>query len=194
MSDPLLDAYSWADTSRDPRLDALTITLIEPPGDDHLAALEPRAMLPGPLTIAEALDASLGIEDFAWGSVVVQTDLLGAWSVILEPNGWVTSFPEVLARLSKRGTVVSLFWNVNAVMSFGVARHGALERQFDPLLYDADETQLPEELDLPFGEPGRVRSASLAFLTRLTGVRVKPAWLLEPRRPTYVVPLPPAPG
>ena len=76
MSDPLLDAYSWADTSRDPRLDALTITLIEPPGDDHLAALEPRAMLPGPLTIAEALDASLGIEDFAWGSVVVQTDLL----------------------------------------------------------------------------------------------------------------------
>lgn len=189
MSDALLGGYAWADSSRDPRLEALTLTLLEPASASYLALLEPRVELPGPLTMAEALDASLGVDDFAWGSVLVQTDVLGTWSVILEPNGWITSLPEVLARLSARGQAVSVFWNVNAVMSFGVARHGAIERQFDPLLYDADEQRLPEELDLPFGEPGRVRAASLALLTRLTGVLVEPAWLMELRRPTFVVPL-----
>ena len=192
MIDELLAEYAWADTSREPSLEALSLTLVEPADDAHLDKLQPRTALPRPLTIAEALDASLDVDDFAWGSVVVQTDVLGGWSVLLEPNGWATSMSEMLARLSERGQAVNVFWNVNAVMSFGLARAGAIVRQFDPLLYDTDIEPLPEELDLPFGEPGRVRAASLALLTRLTGVRIDPAWLLEPRRPTFVVPLPPA--
>ena len=188
MSDALLGGYAWADSSRDPRLEALTLTLLEPASASYLALLEPRVELPGPLTMAEALDASLGVDDFAWGSVLVQTDVLGTWSVILEPNGWITSSRRSL-RDSRRGAGRQRVLNVNAVMSFGVARHGAIERQFDPLLYDADKQRLPEELDLPFGEPGRVRAASLALLTRPTGVLVEPAWLMELRRPTFFVPL-----
>ena len=56
--------------------------------------------LPRPLTIAEALDASQAVADFARGSVLVQTDTLGSWAVFLEPNGWATSIPDMLARLS----------------------------------------------------------------------------------------------
>jgi hypothetical protein len=121
--------------------------------------------------------------------VLVQTDTLEGWTVFLEPNGWATSDTEVLARLSKHGRAVNVFWNVNAVMSFAVAKAGVLVRQFDPLLYDIDGDQLPEEAVLPFGEPGQVRAASLALLNQLTGLRIEPAWILERRRPTYIVPL-----
>lgn len=189
MNDATLADYDWADSSRDPGLDALALTLIEPAGVAYLDMLKPRTELPRPLTVAEALEASLEVDDFAWGSVLAQTDGLGSCSVILEPNGWATSLPELLARLSARGQAVNVFWNVNAVMSFGLARNGAVVRQFDPLLYDDGGDPLPEELDLPFGEPGRVMAASLVLLTRLTGVRVERAWLLDRRRTTYVIPL-----
>ena len=188
MNEALLAGYDWADKRRDRSLDALTLTLLEPAGD-YLGMLEPRAELSRSLTVAEALDAIVEVDDFAWGSVLVQTDVLGKWSVILEPSGWITSLPEVLARLSSRAQAVSVFWNVNAVMSFGLARNGSVVRQFDPLLYDDGGERLSEELDLPFGQPGSVRAASLLLLTRLTGVRVEQAWLLGQRRPTFVVPV-----
>lgn len=190
----LLADYRWADTSRDPSLDALALTLIEPAGADHLAALEPRRQLPGHLTVAECLDAMLTLDDFAWGSVLAQTDQLGQWSVILEPCGWVASLPGVLARLAAGGRAMNVFWNVNAVMSFCLAAGGVVIREFDPLLYDEAAERLPEEIDLPFGQPGQVRAASLALLTRLSGERVDPAWLLGRARPTFVVPIPPDRG
>jgi hypothetical protein len=187
MSD--LDEYAWADSSRDPSLEALSLTVVEPADDGYLALLVPRERLPRDLTVAEALGASLSVDDFAWGSVLVQTDTLEGWTVFVEPNGWATSDTDVLARLSHDGRAVNVFWNVNAVMSFAVAKAGVLVRQFDPLLYDIDDDRLPEEAVLPFGEPGRVRAASLALLNQLTGLRIEPAWILERRRPTYIVPL-----
>jgi hypothetical protein len=184
-----LDDYTWADASRDPSLEALSLTVVEPADEGHLALLSPRERSPHDLTVSEALDATLAVEDFAWGSVLVQTDTLDGWTVFLEPNGWATSDADVLARLSAKGRAMNVFWNVNAVMSLGVASGGVLLRQFDPLLYDVDDDRLPEEDDLPFGEPGRVRAASLALLSQLTGLRIDPAWILERRRPTYIVPL-----
>ncbi len=184
-----LDDYAWADTSRDPSLEALSLTVVEPADEGYLALLAPRERLAGELTVAGALDASLSVEDFAWGSVLVQTDTLEGWTVFLEPNGWATSDTDVLARLSARGRAINVFWNVNAVMRFMVASGGALVREFDPLLYDIEDDRLPEENDLPFGEPGRVRAASLALLSELSGLRIDPAWILERRRPTYIVPL-----
>jgi Family of unknown function (DUF6461) len=189
LNDDDLAAYDWADGNRDPRLEALALTLVEPASDAHLSKLNPRSELPGLLTVAEALDAIQRLDDYAWGSVLAQTDTLGDWSVLLEPMGWVASDPGVLARLSEGGSAVNVYWNVNGVMSFGLARDGVLVRQFDPLLYDDAADALPEERDLPFGEPGRVVAASLALLTRMTGVRIDRTWLLERPRPTFVVPL-----
>ena len=184
-----LNDYAWADTSRDPSLEALSLTVVEPADEGYLALLAPRERLAGELTVAEALDASLAVEDFAWDSVLVQTDTLEGWSVFVEPNGWATSDTDVLEGLSAKGRAISVFWNVNAVMRFMVASRGVLVREFDPLLYDVADDRLPEEDDLPSGEPGRVRAASLALLSQLTGLRIDPAWILERRRPTYIVPL-----
>src|ERR1700693_2737139 len=102
----LIDDYGWGDSSRDPSLEALSMTVGEPADAMYLPLLAPRERLPRELTVAEALDASLSVEDFAWGSVLVQTDTLEGWTVFLEPNGWAPSDTDVLARLSKQGRAV----------------------------------------------------------------------------------------
>ncbi len=154
----------------------------------RLAGLRPRAELPARLTVAQALAAQDDLPDFAWGSVLAQTDSLDGWAVLIEPNGWTASTPETIARLSEWGEALNVFWNVNAVMSFSYARNGTLVRQFDPLLYDDGGKPLPEEADLPWGtdEP---RASSLALMERLSGAHIERDWLLERSRPTFVVPV-----
>jgi hypothetical protein len=61
----LIDDYGWADSSRDPSLEALSLTMVEPADDGYLALLAPRERLPRDLTVSEALDASLAVDDFA---------------------------------------------------------------------------------------------------------------------------------
>jgi hypothetical protein len=187
MTGSRVEDYRWADTSRDRRLEAISVTLVEPADDGVVAALAPRRELPGRLTIERALAAGLELDDFAWGSLVAQVDELGGWSVIVEPNGWAASTPAALARLSRLGRAFNVCWNVNADMTFGAATGGAIVRQFDPLLYDDADDRLAEEAGLPFGRPEQVRAASLALLTRLTGVGIDPTWLLDRERRTFIV-------
>ena len=177
--------YAWADTSGDPRLDALAIALVTPIRADPIAVLRPRESL-GTLTVEQTLDRSLEID--GWDIVEVGVDAIGDWTVLVEPNGWVTAYGDVLSRLSEGGQAGSVFWNVNAHMSFGWAVDGTLVRQFDPLLHDADGA-LPEEAGLAFGDPGRTGGAALTLLTRLTGVAIDRDWLLDRARPTFVVPV-----
>jgi hypothetical protein len=193
VNEDILAAYAWAETDRTNAFDALSITLARPAGTTHLDRLKPRSRFPTAMTVDEALSASLAVEDYAWGSLIVQTDTLGDWSVLLEPNGWAASTPEIVALLSAEGEAVNVFWNVNADMSVCVARGGTVVRQFDPLLYD-DRGSVAEEAGLPFGDPGRVMAASLAFLTRVTGVSIERAWLFEQRRPSYLVSIPITPA
>jgi len=177
--------YAWVETSHDPRLDALAISVVTPIRSEPIAVLEPRESL-GTLTVGQTLDRSLELG--GWDIVEVQVDAVGDWTVLVEPNGWLTAYGDVLSRLSQGGKAGSVFWNVNAHMSFGWAVDGTLIRWFDPLLYDADGA-LPEEADLPFGHPGHPQAAALALLTRLTGVIVDQSWLLDRARPTFVVPV-----
>jgi uncharacterized protein DUF6461 len=182
-----IGSSGWAETTTDPRLDALSIAVVQPIRPDPIAVLKPREAL-GSLTVEQSLDRSLEIEDYAWGSDMVQIDEIDSWTVLIEPNGWVTAFGDALSRLSEGGRAANVLWNVNANMRFGWAVDGRLLRLFDPLLYDA-EGALPEEAGLPFGHPGSPRGAALALMTRLTGVVIDPAWLLDRARPTFVVPL-----
>jgi hypothetical protein len=183
----LLDVYGWAE-SGDPRLEAISIALVQPDDEQALAALTPRERLPGTMTVAQALDAQGRLEDFAWGSVLAQTDSLDGWAALIEPNGWAASLPDAIARLSTWGEAVNAFWNVNAVMSFALARGGVVVRHFDPLLYDEDEGRLPDETELRWGTD-RPRASALALMERLTGARIERDWLLERSRPTFVVPI-----
>ena len=183
----LLAAYEWAD-SDDPLVEALSITLARPNDGRVPSGLSPRRELSARLDVAETLDAALGLEDFAWGAVLAQIDSLDEWAVVVEPNGWAGSMPDVLQRLSVDGIAVNVFWNVNAVIRFSYARNGALVRDFDGLLYDSPNDAIVEERGFPWGAD-QPRASVLGVMERLTGVRLARDWLLATPRRTFEVPL-----
>jgi hypothetical protein len=140
------------------------------------------------MTIAEAADSLP--ETFASKWLVVQTDQLDGWAVLIEPYGYAGAMPEVLASLSDAGQAVNIFWNVNALMHVGYAKAGSVVRSFDPLLDDRQDQGLPEEVGLGFGEPETALAASFVLAERLTGVAIERDWLMGRRRPTHVIPVP----
>ena len=179
--------YAWVEAA-DQLLSALTITLVQPDDGTALRVLRPKSQYPAPMTFEEALDAAFALPAWAYKEVVVQLDSIGGWTALIEPAGWATADPDKLAQLSANGTAVSVFWNVNAHMLFGLARAGSPVRFFDPLLYSADADALPEESEFEWGV-GHPQASALGLLERLTGVRVERDWLVGPARPTYVVSL-----
>jgi hypothetical protein len=119
---------------------------------------------------------------------VVQAAELDGWLVLVEPNGFLTSRPETAATLSRAGSLFSVYWNVNRLMSFVAARDGVVVRRFDPLLFGstAEGKPLAEEEGLVFGqvEPSPL-SAAMQLTERLTGVTIGRAWILEETRKTW---------
>jgi len=184
--EPLLRRYAWAENEY-PLVEAISITLVQPADGSALTALRPRSEISARLTVAQGLAEAFTLDDFAWGSVLAQSDRLGDWDVIIEPCGWAGSIPETLARLSVGGTAINVFWNVNAVITFSLARTGALVRTFDALLYDAADA-LPEEQALRWGVDAP-RASALALMERLTGLPVERDWLLQRARRSFVIPL-----
>jgi hypothetical protein len=185
-----LARFSWLEEPVDV-LEALSLTLVSPASNRAIATLRPSSEWPQALTLAGGREAALQMDDFGWGSLLAQVDEIDGWTAIVEPVGWAAAQGEVVSELSQGGVAVNVCWNVNAVMSATYARDGRLVREFDPLLYRADGAALAEEAGLPFGEPGApLRAACLAFLERLTGVRIEREWLLDRPRRTVVVPVP----
>jgi hypothetical protein len=113
--------------------------------------------------------------------LAVQIDELDDHTVICEPTGWVLTNERIATNVSVGGLLVSAYWNTNSLMQFTVAQDGRLVRRFDPLLYQQPGAgdPLPDEQDLPFGEPGSCRTAAVTLLERLSGVSIETAWLLE---------------
>lgn len=185
-----IERFRWIE-GRPDLLDAVSLTFVQPVGEAWSDVLTPRRMLPTLLPYVAALAAAFELDDYPWGSLVVQIDELDGWTTIIEPCGWACAVPDVVARLSTAGVAVNVFWNVNAQMSACVGRLGSVVRHFDPLLYELADDHLPEELDLPFGDPAAPLAAvSLAFQARITGVAFDEHWLLDLPRRTFVVPMP----
>src|SRR5258708_24110089 len=139
-----LQRCGWADTDQAP--DGLALLYARPKPGRRAAGLRIISQLPGLLTVAEAQEVATGLDDFAWGSELLQVEQVGDWAVFVEPWGWAASMPEVVGAASTGGLAVSAFWNVNAVMQVVVARAGSVVREFDPLLYDGT-APIPEEID-----------------------------------------------
>lgn len=141
--------------------------------------------------------------DDAWDVLDDDTDLfpvqleeLDGWVVVIEPNGYLTTFEEVLVALSAGGVAVSVFWNVNARYQFSLARRGELVRSLDPFIQDWEPTgePLPEEAGLPFGEEDASQSAATVELARrVTGVSLDGDWLLGRPHRTWSTAGPPGP-
>lgn len=65
--------------------------------------------------------------DRAWLAIGTHDGAAVAW----EDNGWAGADEAKVLALSRTGRFASMFWNVNAVMSFNYAVEGQLRRQFD---------------------------------------------------------------
>ena len=130
-------------------------------------------------------------QDFNTGMHAVQADLVesqrGPWLVLVEPNGYLAQASEALAALSDADVALSVYWNVNALMRFGMYADGVLVRSFDPLLTDAGAEGKPlvEEAGLRFGVEGDSEAAAMTLAERLTGVAIEREWLLDERHRTW---------
>jgi hypothetical protein len=165
------------------QIDDITLTVVH----GHAPAVEAR------LGVDRASARKLRFWD-VWDGVpydgvhlAVQIDELDSHAVIVEPTGWLLTSERLARQVSVGTSLVSVYWNTNALMQVTVARDGELVRRFDPLLYahPAIGQPLREELDLPFGEPAACKSAAVTLLARLTGIEVDADWLLDRPHPTW---------
>jgi hypothetical protein len=108
--------------------------------------------------------------------------------LVAEHNGWRAE--EAAEALSRGARLACFFRNVQAVMHFVYAVDGTIVADFDPLVSQGSEcAALSHVLDgLHFGLFG-AESSSLSLLERLTGVRVRPAWLAQPHPAVALPPL-----
>jgi hypothetical protein len=142
----------------------------------------------GSMTFDDALrlQGSFYDDDTFDARAVFQVDRLkGAhhecWGLV-EPNGFWASFDARLLALAEHGLAVSLFWNVNAVMSLLRVERGSVVTKFDPLLDVEQAAQHAAEL--PFEE--HPAAAAFALVEQWTGIAISEAWFVG-TKPTFVV-------
>ena len=118
------------------------------------------------------------------GNDVVQIDALANGIIAFENNGWTGEDNDgIVIKAIGCPAFVSIFRNVNAVMSFVYAKDGIVVRRFDPLLYEA-EGALPEEKLYAWNLEHPTVSA-FALAETLTGIEITQAWMLDQPHPTY---------
>ena len=161
-------AQSWTDS-----VEAVALALVE--GGQVASVLEALGADPATERLATFAEAEAQ-QDYATGSYAVQVERVGDWTLVVEPNGYLSSLPDRVVALSREGRVVSVYWNVNAQMRFQYAVGGAMVRSFDPLLpgLGPEGEPLPEEAGLPFGVGGEdSRVAAVTLAERLTGASIE---------------------
>ncbi|WP_433261160.1 DUF6461 domain-containing protein [Actinosynnema sp. CS-041913] len=114
---------------------------------------------------------------------LVVADVLDGWVVLAEDNGWNGADLSVLARLSEGGTVAaSAYWNVNLLAQVALAHDGEVVGAFDFVIDEppAEGAMEPFIRGLDFTDAERMCAAALAFLERVSGVRVPVDWSTRP--------------
>ncbi|WP_220182956.1 DUF6461 domain-containing protein [Sphaerisporangium album] len=155
----------------------LCITWVEDlPAADALAAAGRREDGMGSRTYAETVQAAYDAIPVHAGAALAGA--LGEWTVLVEPNGFQGSRPDVLTGLSRRGRALSVFWNANGDGQLAYAEHGRLLAVFD--LFDPEELEeLPAALSAwtELAEQDDPRVAGLALGEAVTRRRLEPGWL-----------------
>lgn len=125
------------------------------------------------------------------GAARIVFDDVDGGVLVAENNGWLGADSALVESASRGGRAASVYWSVNADMSFLYAVDGVLVGGFDPLLVEhpwwgADPESIRERArDLPFGVE-RPQTASVLLVERLTGVRLDRAWIERPHRSVEV--------
>jgi len=189
MSDATAEDYRWLDVEDAGLIEAYCLTFVR--GRTPEAVLEHlRAEVTGTVVGVEPMhDAAFEVWDVHGGDrLFAGATAVGDWTVMVEPNGYLGTFDEVMLPLSADGgRVVSHFRNVDAVDHFHLWDDGVLRLHFEPLFAvhrdgpDA-ETLVPELLAAGFNldEDGGYEmhtEAAWALGERLTGVRITPETL-----------------
>ncbi|NNN22572.1 MAG: hypothetical protein HKL80_11305 [Acidimicrobiales bacterium] len=177
-----LDKFEWLD--HDSSWDAC-ITYIEPAKVEDIVSL--LQCTNGPLMLN--YDSVGKLQDFNDSLYHVQIQPFGQAVILVEPIGFVGQsdpVPTLLSQNSKR--LVSIYWNVEALMRFVLAENGVVIRAFDALCYGLDSevgSPIALEGELPFGQVKNSHRALLALFEQLTGFTPTPKWLYHEKRPTY---------
>ncbi|SNR97115.1 hypothetical protein SAMN05216276_100250 [Streptosporangium subroseum] len=158
----------------------LCITWVEDlPATDVLAAAGRREDGVGSRTYAETVQAAYDAIPVHAGAALAGP--LGEWTVLVEPNGFQGSRPDVLTGLSRRGRALSVFWNANGDGQLVYAEHGRLLTVLD--LFDPEELEELEELPpalsawAELAEQDDPRVAGLALGEAVTHRRLDARWL-----------------
>jgi uncharacterized protein DUF6461 len=113
---------------------------------------------------------------------LVVANALDGWVVLAEDNGYHGSEHEVLTRLSAGTVAASAYWNVNLHSQVASAHDGEVVGAFDFVGDEPPNTGAMEPFirGLDFTDPERMCAAALAFLERVSGVRVPIDWSSRP--------------
>lgn len=157
--------------------------------------------------VARVLQADVTTEWLSWvGDVDISPKQIGGrwmhpvqlfedrgWTVLLEPNGFAGIRESLTGPLSQAGSLVALYYGINAEMEFRYAVAGTLRRAFDPLGWpDGQQGEpLPQEAGLVFGLPEPEHNPfqqAVLLAERLTGLQLTNEWVLGKERPTLLAP------
>ncbi|MEV6710739.1 DUF6461 domain-containing protein [Lentzea sp. NPDC051208] len=107
----------------------------------------------------------------------VIADEVDGWVLLAENNGWHGAKTSVLQRMSAGTVVASAFWNVNRHSMISLARDGQMLAAFDFVIGRERPAALVPHLDgLEFADPYRATAEALAFVERVSGVRLTAEW------------------
>jgi hypothetical protein len=111
----------------------------------------------------------------------IATGRLGKWSFLWEDNGYFGSLHKPARRVSAHTSLISVYWNVEALESFTYAVHGRIVRQFDPLFYHQRGIGTPLPAEKPLHWYRHPEVAMLNLQSALTGHQpAHPSWLKKP--------------
>ncbi|MFG1960029.1 DUF6461 domain-containing protein [Nonomuraea sp. NPDC049028] len=160
----------------------LCVTWIEcMPANEALVAAGGQEDGSGRRTFAQTVQAAYDALPARAGAAMAGS--LGSWTVLVEPNGFQGTRPEVLARLARQGRALSVFWNANGDGQLAYAEHGRVLVTAD--LFDPEELEdledLPDVLSAwpELAEQDDLRSAALTLGEMLAGGRLEAEWLAE---------------
>lgn len=140
-----------------------------------------------PSTLADAGQASTNAYPDELPLVVAGE--LGGWVFLMEHNGFQGSLPEVFARLSRGTVAAAVYWNVNFNSTINLARDGQVLGEMDFASGAEPSADLAVYLDgLDFTDAETMCAEAVAFVERVTGVRIDADWASAPHQASAISP------
>lgn len=166
--------------------DALCLTAVRGLSTAEALARFDAAGTTRPTTLADAGAATTNAFPDQLPLVVVSEH--DGWVVLVENNGFRGAVPRTLARLSEGSVAASAYWNVDFDSALALARDGAVVGSYEFTIGgDPPPGPLAPLLDgLDFEDATVLCASALAFVERVSGVRLDADWAAA-AHPTAVV-------